>query len=422
MIAPGTRLGAVPGNRWDLLDGQHAASPASVSVIVAHYEQPTQLARTLRAVARQRYPADLVEVIVVDDGSASQPHVPFGVRLLRQADEGFRLAAARNLGAASATNDLLVFLDADTAPEPDYLREITRLPSLAWDAVVVGRRRHADFADASTDDDVESVGPKNELTEPVWLREGYAASGNLLTADFRSYRHVIGAVIGCSRRFFDETGGFDESFTSYGGEDWEWAYRAWLHGALLAHVPSAVAWHDGPDHAGRHDSDLMKKNAETLTLAELIPVPGSRPVGAPTARPDIAIVTTGLGGCTDAQRFVSIDSLLAELPSAAPLPDGVELGAGLWDRVRIRIIVEQPVRVLRGSLRPAMAALENENCAEVVVRDLSRTVVLRVVSTRHLRRRMRWGDDSQLPTVNLTTEGIELLKEEVDLEAYLGGW
>jgi cellulose synthase/poly-beta-1,6-N-acetylglucosamine synthase-like glycosyltransferase len=212
---------AVPGNRWDLLDGIWPDTPPSISVIIAHYEQPVQLARTLSALARQSHPASLTQIIVVDDGSSQPPVVPEHVRLLVQADRGFRLAAARNLGAAAARNSVLVFLDADTAPEPDYLRQNTRLPALVPDSVAVGRRRHAELAAVPADSPVEIAGRHHELAEPAWLRDAYRRSHNLLELDHRSYRFLIGAVLACSRAFFEETGGFDESFTHYGGEDWE---------------------------------------------------------------------------------------------------------------------------------------------------------------------------------------------------------
>jgi hypothetical protein len=44
---------AIPGNRWDLLDGVIADPPPSVSVVVVHYDQPRQLERTLHALARR---------------------------------------------------------------------------------------------------------------------------------------------------------------------------------------------------------------------------------------------------------------------------------------------------------------------------------------------------------------------------------
>ncbi len=261
----------VPGNRWDLVPTEGRA-PAEVSVIVPCYEGQDQLDRVLTALTRQTHPADRYEVIVADDGSATAPDLgaaeALNVTLVRQSDQGFRAAAARNLGARAASGEVLLFLDQDTVPEPGYVAALSRLPAYAPDALVVGRRRHADF---STD-------PPGELTEPPWLRDGYRDSRDLLDADQRSYRYVISAVFGLPRDLFAELGGFCEDFDGYGGEDWELAHRAWVAGALLAHVPEAIAWHDGPDWAERGDPDerRISKNAETTSLTRLLPDPVSR--------------------------------------------------------------------------------------------------------------------------------------------------
>jgi GT2 family glycosyltransferase len=418
----------VPGNRWDLLDGVCPDVAPTVSVIIAHYRQTVQLARLLHALGRQVFPADRVEIIVVDDASPEPPVVPHGVRLLVQADAGFQLAAARNLGAAAARNEILVFLDADTTPEPDYLRRLTRLPALAFDSVTVGRRKHADLASVPTTTPIEIAGPRHELEDPSWLVEAYRESRNLLDLNCRSYRYLIGAVLACSRRFFAETGGFDASFDQYGGEDWEWGYRAWLLGAVIAHVPDAVAWHDGADRAGREPGALSAKNAETLRLIDLIPVPGSRGRGLPAKRVDI-LVTGPKEDATEAQAFVSVDSVLAELPRSSAT--GGDVGAALpgapdhdrFDRVRLEFVLERPVRVSPGALAPVLTAVESGDYQQVVVRGANGTLLLRALSRRELARQRRWGPDALLPTLDLEDlPGITELTAEIDLEAYLGGW
>jgi GT2 family glycosyltransferase len=308
----------VPGNDWSVFDGMVPAGHPLVSVIVVHYEQPDDLARTLRSLARQTY--QRLEIIVVDDGSAAPPAVPEGVTLVRQPDLGFRAAAARNAGAARASGSVLCFLDADTAPEPGYIAALIRLPALRDDAVVVGRRRHARFG---VDDlePVETSGPAAELPEPAWLRDAYADSGDLLRADHRTYRFVISAVLACSRSFFEATGGFDERFDRYGGEDWEWAHRAWTNGALVAHVPSAVAWHNGADAAGRGTDSAeltARMNHEALTLLDRIGVPGSVGRGIRSAAVDI-LIDLPSGGA--AATVVCADLLLEALPTARVLVD-----------------------------------------------------------------------------------------------------
>ena len=141
---------------------------------------------------------------------------------------------------ADAPADRVDPAPADTAPEPGWVTAMSRLPALASEAVVVGTRRHADFTGVAVDAPVEQEGPRHELPAPRWLDEAYRGSRDLLDADDRSYRHVIGAVLACSRSFLETVGGFDEDFTTYGGEDWEWAWRAWRGGALLAHEPAAL--------------------------------------------------------------------------------------------------------------------------------------------------------------------------------------
>lgn len=403
----------IPGNRWDLLDGLHPDPLPRVSVIVPHYRQQRELDRTLLALARQDYPHAAVEVIVVDDGSPEPPRVPPGVVLLRQSDLGFRLAAARNLGAAHATGEVLCFLDADTAPEPGYLTALTRLPALCPDAVTVGRRRHADFTGVAIEEAVQDAAPARELDEPAWLREGYRLSANLLHADDRSYRYLIGAVTACSRAFFEIVGGYDETFTSYGGEDWEWAYRAWLAGAVFAHVPGAVAWHDGPEWAGRDASALAGRNAEALRLAELIPVPGSRPRGIRTEHADVVLtVAPELSG---AERYVAVDSASASLPEADAQPR-------ITDRVRLEVALLRPLRVRGDALRAAVDRVAAEALGSLTATDEAGRPLLRVTSRRAAARSSRYPTLSLFPHPIEQLPGIEALSATPDLEAYLGGW
>ncbi len=277
-----TPTAVLPGNRWDLLEGVHPHRPPTVTAVVPYFRAQRQLDLVLAGLAAQTHPASRLQVVVVDDGSPRPPAVPPDVLLLRQPDEGFRAAAARNLGAAAADGDVLCFLDGDTVPEPEYVATASRLPALCADAVVVGRRRHADLRG------VPAAGlgaflrsPSRVLPEPAWLTTAYAATGDLLSADDRSYRHVISAVLTVGRELFASVGCFDATMVGYGGEDWELAHRLWCAGAVLAHERRAVAWHDGPDWAERTGADdaVAAKNAETTALATRLPDPGLRGAG-----------------------------------------------------------------------------------------------------------------------------------------------
>jgi len=413
---------SVPGNRWDL--APDATERRRVSVVVTHFEQQAELDRTLAALGRQTRPPD--EVVVTDDGSRSAPTAPAGVRLVRQHDDGFRAAAARNLGVAASTGELLVLLDADTVPEPSFLERMVALPEALPEALVVGRRRHADLAGIPPDRPIEEVAPLLELPEPAWLREAYAATRDLLDADGSSHRFVISAVLACSRWWYDEVGGFDESFRAYGGEDWDFAHRSWTAGGLVAHRPDAVAWHDGPDAAGR-PPDPRAKLAETSAVADRTSAPGTTWRGLLRGPADL--VVTCAPALDDTELLVTVDSLLAALPRAV-----VRLAE------RHRALVGADPRVVPAEAElPAAAGLHLEVrrglhgdttawCALVDGLDgrtASREVAggrAELQDLRLLRRAARWGRPDLAPAGPPLGTSLRPWTEDDTLAAWLGGW
>jgi glycosyltransferase involved in cell wall biosynthesis len=94
----------------------------SVSVIIPTLNEGEWLPGLLADLEMQTRPAD--EVLVVDGGSADDTvavATAAGVRVLH-AERG--AAPQRNAGAAAATGDLLVFVDADARLAPDVLERV----------------------------------------------------------------------------------------------------------------------------------------------------------------------------------------------------------------------------------------------------------------------------------------------------------
>lgn len=337
----------------------------TVSVVVPHYESPHDLDLLLTALELQDHPLDLLDVVVADDGSRTLPDPgprPYPVQVVAQPDEGFRAAAARNLGAAAARGTVLCFLDADTVPEPGYVSAVVRRIAGGAD-LVVGRRRHADLGATSPAQLrrwlLEGHGAPEVLGEPAWLADAYARTDDLRAAGDDSYRFVISAVLSTTRRLFEEVGGFEEAFRAYGGEDWEFAHRCWLRGADFEHARDAVAWHDGPDFAGRTDDAdaLRSRNVEGMTLARFVPGTATRGSGLVWAHPDV-VVQLDDTDASDAQVVESVRSLLA----------GTD--CGVWLRAGSAVDVLDDPRVHRGE--PPAAVLGR--CRFRV--DLERPVVL----------------------------------------------
>ncbi len=114
-------------------------TPAA-SVIIPAYNAAATLAACLDALLAQRLPAAMppLEILVVDDGSRdATPEIVAryapAVRLIRQANAG--PGAARNTGIAAACAPLVLFTDADCAPDPDWA--VTLIAGLASPVVGV---------------------------------------------------------------------------------------------------------------------------------------------------------------------------------------------------------------------------------------------------------------------------------------------
>ncbi|RSZ63241.1 hypothetical protein EAH68_08130 [Corynebacterium hylobatis] len=74
---------------------------------------------------------------------------------------------------------------------------------------------------------------REALLEAVVADDG----SSLQRSDETSWRFIISAVLTCSRSFFGEFGGFDPTLAGYGGEDWEFGFRAGHAEARFVHEP-----------------------------------------------------------------------------------------------------------------------------------------------------------------------------------------
>ena len=115
-----------------------------LSVIIPTYNRRQRLGRVLDALAAQTLEPQAFEVVVVDDGSKdgtpdwlrSQSY-RFTTVVKQQENSG--PAVARNTGVLNASADLVVFLDDDVVPIPDFLREhLASHGGAADDVAVIG--------------------------------------------------------------------------------------------------------------------------------------------------------------------------------------------------------------------------------------------------------------------------------------------
>lgn len=96
-----------------------------ITTVIPTYNRSADVVVAVESAVAQRYPNDLHEIIVVDDGSTDDTEAVlaarFGdrIRYLRKSNGG--VSRARNHGIAHARGDAVAFLDSDDTWEPDKI-------------------------------------------------------------------------------------------------------------------------------------------------------------------------------------------------------------------------------------------------------------------------------------------------------------
>jgi glycosyltransferase involved in cell wall biosynthesis len=195
-----------------------------LSVVIPTYNRRESLRRTLDGLTCQTFPPDEFEVIVVSDGStdgteamliAYAASVPFALRPITQANAG--PSAARNRGIAEARHEVIVFLDDDVEPCPEFLARHAAYHVEDESVIVLGPM---------------SPDPERRAEEPVWiawehakLQEIYAMfgpGGHYAGVD-AGPEHFYSGNASVRRRWLEAVGGFDVTYTRQ--EDVELAAR-----------------------------------------------------------------------------------------------------------------------------------------------------------------------------------------------------
>lgn len=204
----------------------------SFSIIIPTHNRPQRLVECLRALIALDYPADKLEVVVVDDGSSdslAKVIQPFenqiNVQLVVQRQSG--PAAARNHGASKAQGRFLAFTDDDVAPKSDWLRRLADRLREQPDALVGGRTINA------LEDNICSVASQF-LIDYIY---------DWLNSDKKNARFFTSNNMAISADAFREFDGFDTSFVRAAAEDREFCQRWRDQGGQLIYIPKAEALH-----------------------------------------------------------------------------------------------------------------------------------------------------------------------------------
>jgi glycosyltransferase involved in cell wall biosynthesis len=199
----------------------------NASVVIPTRERPAALGRCLDALESQE--ADL-DVIVVDDGSRDRAAVEDAIARSRLSPRvihtpGRGPAAARNLGARAAEREVVLFLDDDCEPAPDWARLLGEAVS---ESTPIAAGRTVPPSDANA-----AVRASQAITNHLLLdsRGSGGSLGFAPTCNLACRREVITRLP------------FDEGFPDAAGEDRDWWARVVEDRIAARYEPAALVVH-----------------------------------------------------------------------------------------------------------------------------------------------------------------------------------
>lgn len=204
----------------------------TISVVIAHLNQPDMLARCLTSLRAGRRVPD--EVIVVDNGSTELPEAVCAawpaVRLMQEAVPG--PGPARSTGAHAARGTILAFTDADCIVDPGWL-EAAEAAMRADPAIgIIGGDVRIAAKDPRRLDMLEAYESIYGYRVDRYIREeNFTVTCNLIVRP--AVMRAVGDFAGLSV-----------------AEDIDWGHRATAMGHRIHYLPQALVRHPArPDMA-----------------------------------------------------------------------------------------------------------------------------------------------------------------------------
>jgi O-antigen biosynthesis protein len=163
---------------------------------------------------------------VVDDGSrdgTAEIAANYPCRLIRTVNQG--LSRARNVGIQAAAGEIVAFIDADAAADPDWLYFLVTQMEEQGTAGCGG----------------PNLSPPNdpELAQRVARSPGNPVH---VLVDNEIAEHIPGCNMAFRKAVLEAIGGFDPIYTT-AGDDVDVCWKILERGEKLAFSPAAIVWH-----------------------------------------------------------------------------------------------------------------------------------------------------------------------------------
>mmetsp|Transcript_15535 Transcript_15535/g.33722 ORF Transcript_15535/g.33722 Transcript_15535/m.33722 type:complete len:785 (+) Transcript_15535:300-2654(+) len=261
----------IPGQKFNL-DAPLSElkwKPKTISVVLPCAEERDYAFKTVRSFFEMTPSHVLHEIVVVDDGSnppLADTHLKediqkkYKVKICRH-ENTVGLIGAKKTGGDAATGDIVAFFDCHVAPQTNWYEDFLRLIGQNYRRMVVPQI--------------------TALNVDTWTQEG---SGGGMSkcyvtwdGDFKwggpddMYMGMLsGGLLGLSKRWWDESGGYDSEMLGWGGENIDQGVRMWVCGGEIVAAPNsqvAHMWRTGSKKTNaryKHVGDTLKNRARAI--------------------------------------------------------------------------------------------------------------------------------------------------------------
>jgi glycosyltransferase involved in cell wall biosynthesis len=250
-------------------------SKFSIALIVNTYNQPEYLRRVLRGISKLSIQPQ--EVLIADDGSTDDTKAVIeeasrmtkvNYRHIWQVDDGFRRSQILNKAVASTTCDYVIFLDGDTVPHPDFVRDhgLVARPGcfVQGHRSFIGKSAAVRFGYGRLNHDRGLALLKGQLES---LRNAFRWPYPVIRTR-NNAKGVRGCNLGIWRKDLEAVNGYNEEFVGWGREDSDLTLRLLNRGLqridLRGWAVCYHLWHPTASRSGLENNDSLL--AETAAL------------------------------------------------------------------------------------------------------------------------------------------------------------
>lgn len=222
-----------------------------ITVITTCYGRNRHLYHLLASLMNGSVKPD--EIIIVNDDADPKRLAAFSLNIVQiatTADEQvdnmsdaatkieFDIGHNRNLGAARATHDALIFLDVDCIVAPTFIEQLSAKLQALPNSLLMGQPRYltrplSGAESVKLQDGALALSDLNQLSVYNPYRDNFEEAESTptktsqtamkQTEDYGAFWSLCFAI---TRELFEKIGGFDTQYTGYGAEDTDFAFTA----------------------------------------------------------------------------------------------------------------------------------------------------------------------------------------------------